>query len=145
MSNHPSIIARPTPTGFHGRYVANDGQPAARIPRLQHLYYRVYRHDLDAMLGFLIDQHPAGWSQLGTDPTADCGWINPLPPAGDCGFRCYCHGDRREPETLLTEETADPLWHEWIYVLRPGGITVTAADSDGDAWLQPALVPWSSA
>ncbi|MEV7600042.1 hypothetical protein AB0O91_21940 [Kitasatospora sp. NPDC089797] len=143
MPNHPSIIARPTHTGFHGRYVTNDGHPADRIPQLLHLYHRAYRHDLDAMLDFLIDQHPAGWSQIGTDPTADCGWINPCPPRGDRGFRCYCHGDRSEPEGLVTEVTADPLWDEWIYVLRPGGITVTAATPDGGAWLKPEFVAWS--
>lgn len=143
MPNHPSVIARPTDEGFAGRYVHNNGQPDVRLPLLRQLYAGPFRSDLDAMLTFLLDDHPAGWSQLGTDPTADTGWINPMPPIGDNGFRCYCHGDRGDAAGLNTQDNTTPELADWIYVLHPDGIEVIEWDETRGAWRSdPTRPPW---
>jgi hypothetical protein len=147
MSNHPSIIARPTPTGFAGRYVHNDGHPDMRLPLLRNLYAGPFAGDLDAMLRFLVDDHPAGWSQLGPDPSRDTGFVShvnrPIAQAmADRDFRCYCHGDRHEAPRLNTEANTDPVLADWIYVLRPDGIDVVQAAGDGVTWLPARLKPW---
>lgn len=144
MPNHPSVIARPTPIGFEGRYIHNDGHPDQRIPLLLDLYHRVYRHDLDAMTRYLIDTHPAGWSQLGHDPTTDPGWYNAIPLTQRHGFVCYCHGDRNEAPFLHTEKNTEPTGADWIYVLTPDGIQITAATPGADGWKHDSLIPWST-
>lgn len=149
MPNHPSIIARPTTTGFEGRYIHNDGHPEQRIPLLLDLYHRAYRHDIEAMTSFLVDAHPAGWSQLGQDPTVETGWINhtrrtTAEAIADHGFRCYCHGDRSDGPALQTETNTSLSLADWIYVLRTDGIEVIGASTDTDSWAPAGLIPWDT-
>ncbi|WP_407563358.1 hypothetical protein [Streptomyces sp. 184] len=144
MPNHPSIIARPRgANGFEGRYVHNDGHPAIRVPLLHALHAGPFTGDVDAMTRFLIDEHPAGWSQLGPGPAADTGWINPMPPIGDRNFRCYCHGDRAETPLTLTDETEDVVHlHDWVFVLRPAGVDIWQS-FDG-VWLRHGVLLWQA-
>lgn len=114
MPNHPSVIARPTDTGFAGRYVHNDGHPTARIPLLRALYAGPFAGDLDAMTKFLLDDHPAGWSQIGAVHNDE--------------FTCYCHGDRNEDPRLQTEDDTDVATADWVYILRADGIDVIDLD-----------------
>jgi hypothetical protein len=144
MPDDPSIIARPTPTGWQGRYVHNDGHPDTRIPLLLDLYHRHYRHDLQAMTRFLLDQHPAGWSQLGTDPTADTGWYNAVPLTQRHNFVCYCHGDRDEAPAMHTEADTTPVTADTVYVIHPDGVQVIEAGLDGDGWKPGYLIPWDT-
>lgn len=142
MPNHPSIIARPSASGFQGRYVHNDGHPSMRLPLLRGLYAGPFAGDVEAMCRFLIDAHPAGWSQLGPDPVVDTGWVNGRSSAGYRDFICYCHGDRREPAHLNTEANTEPELADWIYVLRPGGIEIVQAAGDCETWLPAWTEPW---
>lgn len=145
MPNHPSVIARPTESGWEGRYVHNDGHPTIRIPLLRALYAGPFAGDLDAMTKFLVDAHPAGWSQLGLDPTVDTGYVNWHQRSGtsisdavnDRGFRCYCHGDRNEGPYLHDENNTDSSLSDWVYVLRSDGVEVIDLD-DGDS----KTFPW---
>jgi hypothetical protein len=133
MSNHPSVIARPTPTGFEGRYIHNDGHPDIRIPLLGHLYRDGFGSDLTAMTAFLIDAHPAGWSQLGPDPRDVTDWFgrNGRLDPWDNRFVCYCHGDRNDEPQLYTEQNATlGTLAEWIYILTTDGIRTLALDED---------------
>lgn len=133
-----AILARATPgNGWEGRYIHNSGSPYAVGPWLA--------QQGDPMaLRALIDEHPAGWSDLTTG-------------------ECYCHdGDDVEPESLWThedEERDNAAFHNpWVYVLRPDGIQVLGAHplgvkrTFGDDIEQPAcgyhhvvLVPWELA
>jgi hypothetical protein len=149
VGNHPSIIARPTATGWVGRYVHNDGHPNTRLDLLLDLYHRSYRRDLTAMTAFLIDAHPAGWSQLGADPTVDTGWIRPgkrttAEVVADRDFRCYCHGDRQDEPQTFTEADTTPASADWVYVLRPNGIEVIKATEDAEGWQSRGVAPWNS-
>lgn len=128
MPNHPSVIARPTDTGFAGRYVHNDGHPVNRIPLLRTLYSGPFAGDLDAMTKFLLDDHPAGWSQLGADPTVNTGWDNGRSSVHYDEFTCYCHGDRNEGPRIQTEDDTDVAIADWVYILRADGIDVIDLD-----------------
>lgn len=128
MPNHPSVIARPTETGFAGRYVHNSGHPTSRVPLLRTLYTGAFAGDLDAMTKFLVDDHPAGWSQFGADPTVNTGWDNSRSSVHYDEFICYCHGDRNEAGFLRTEDNTDTAQADWVYVLRPEGIEVIDLD-----------------
>ena len=64
-----SVIARPTETGFLGRYHHWDGYPAGLGATLYENYRGHFQRDLDAMCRFLLDDHPAGFSTIvGRDP-----------------------------------------------------------------------------
>lgn len=129
MSYYPSVIARPTDTGFEGRYVHSAGTPDWVIGLLSRLYHGPFDRDLDAMQKFMVDEHPAGWSQLGDDPTVDTGWDNNRQHSMCEGFVCYCHGDRHEADLLFTPDS-DTLSVDYLYVLGTCGIDVHRADWD---------------
>lgn len=144
MPNHPSVIARPAPSGFAGRYVHNNGHPDVRIPLLRQLYAGPFAGNLDAMTRFLLDDHPAGWSQLGPNPTVDTGWDNSRSAIGYDHFICYCHGDRSEEPQLCTHADTDAADAEWVYVLKSDGIDVYTdiSEEDGAVWQLAIYSPW---
>jgi hypothetical protein len=60
-----SCIARLTgPETFKGVYHHWDGYPTGLGATLWRLYHGFFQQDLEKMLGFLIDSHPAGWSTI---------------------------------------------------------------------------------
>jgi hypothetical protein len=110
-----SCIARVTGEGkFTGVYHHWDGYPTALGATLYDLYHDHFNCDLDAMLKYLIDAHPAGWSTInGAD-------FN-LPAAYDSDRRgdphgpaCFCHGGRQEKAQPVTQD--DDMGMEWAYV-----------------------------
>ncbi|MEU9183353.1 hypothetical protein AB0D14_02045 [Streptomyces sp. NPDC048484] len=145
MPNHPSVIARPDGDGFAGRYVHNDGHPHTRLPLLRELYAGPFRGDLEALQHFLIDDHPAGWSQLGHTPAVDTGWDNSRSGIGYSHFVCFCHGDRHDAPLLCTQADTDAGTADWVYVLKPDGIEVLHdVSEEGDAaWRLAILSPWA--
>lgn len=59
-----STIAREHGTGFKGVYHHWDGYPSGLGHTLFHLYRGHFKKNLRAMLRFLIDDHPQGWSTI---------------------------------------------------------------------------------
>lgn len=110
-----SVIARKTDSGFKGVYHHWDGYPTALGETLFQAFNGHFKRDLDAMLGYLIDEHPAGWSTINNADFTQ-------PPGFNEGrFRtsgphCYCHGGREEPANPLTEKDASSCGCEWAYV-----------------------------
>ena len=111
---------------FKGRYHHNDGYPKGLGASLFELYQET-KGDLTWILRTLIDDHPAGWSEIvGADFGLPPGFtetkhmkrdkrtgsiIIPKNPA------CYCHGDRHEKEWTITDR--DVPWDvEWVYALN---------------------------
>ena len=122
-----SCIARTTGEGtFRGVYHHWDGYPSGLGVTLFHLYRNHFNKDLNAMLEFLIDQHPAGWSTInGADFKLPAGFQEPKyrkKRNGDPDYTkpiphgpvCYCHGGRHEEPSIVTE--ADDCGMEWAYV-----------------------------
>ncbi|GAA1215392.1 hypothetical protein GCM10009665_01520 [Kitasatospora nipponensis] len=134
-----SIIARPTPSGFAGRYVHREGAPTHRIPALLTAVRGHFGGDIQAAARFYLDDHPAGWERLGTDFRAMPGSIGPGVDQDAGHNRCFCHGTRSEDACLITQDTVDPLWHEWIYLLRHEGLQVIRTD-----WRKCTQADWAS-
>jgi len=122
-----SCIARSTGEGtFQGVYHHWDGYPSSLGATLFRIYRTHFQQDLGAMLTFLIEEHPAGWSTINNaDFTLPAGYqeakyrkksngdndySKPIPH----GPICYCHGERHEGPSSITEE--DDCGMEWAYV-----------------------------
>ncbi|GAA1082687.1 hypothetical protein [Kitasatospora arboriphila] len=134
-----SIIARPAPGGFAGRYVHSGGHPDRRVPVLLTTVQRLYGGDPGAAARHYLDDHPAGWSRLGPAVPAPGGRPAPYEDPYAPPEQCYCHGRWSGPAQLITHDTADPLWHEWIYLLRPDGLEVIRTD-----WRKSTRTEWAS-
>jgi hypothetical protein len=122
-----SCIARSTGEGtFKGVYHHWDGHPSGLGATLFHLYRGHFSRDLDAMLTFLIEMHPAGWSTINNaDFKLPAGYQEPKYRKKRNGSNdyskpiphgpiCYCHGKRHEAPSAVTEE--DDCGMEWAYV-----------------------------
>lgn len=124
MSTH-AIIARPheTGVGLAGRYCHFDGSPTGVGRTLYQLHQEHFRGDTAALCHFLIDEHPAGWSQLdGADFALEPAWIDDtdiLPKSHPDRRRphCYCHGQRQQGPLLLTQASADLVGMSYVYIL----------------------------
>jgi hypothetical protein len=58
------VIARAAGDGFAGRYHHWDSYPEGLGKALWDLAHGRFRNDLEGMMRFLIDEHPAGWSTI---------------------------------------------------------------------------------
>ncbi len=122
-----SCIARSTGEGtFKGVYHHWDGYPTGLGATLFRVYRKHFNRDLDAMLTFLIEMHPAGWSTINNanfklpagyreskyrkKRNGDSDYSKPIPH----GPVCYCHGERHEEPSPVTEQ--DDCGMEWAYV-----------------------------
>lgn len=83
-----AIIARVTQTGFEGVRHQCDGNPESLGKALWRLCQGKYRGQLEQMLAFLIDQHPAGWVSCWGDNAC-----------------CRCHGQFAASALSMTEQT----------------------------------------
>lgn len=126
MSTRASIARRTGPTTFKGVYHHWDGYPTALGATLWKLYHAHFERDLEAMLTFLIEKHPAGWSTINNADfklpagyqeatyrkkrNGDNDYSKPIPH----GPICYCHGGRHEEASPVTE--VDDCGMEWAYV-----------------------------
>ena len=122
-----SCIARSTGEGtFKGVYHHWDGYPTALGATLWKLHHGFFGRDMERMLAFLIDEHPAGWSTINNADfklpagyqeakyrkkrNGDNDYSKPIPH----GPICYCHGKRHEEAWPVTE--GDDCGMEWAYV-----------------------------
>jgi len=124
-------ITRLTKDGFEGRYHHWDSNPSGLGEQLFKLYHGHFKENLDAMLEELIDKHPAGWSTICCrDFNLKAGYIEASnqkrnEKTGEYVYTknpkltnrplCYCHGDRKEKEWLVTEKDASDCGVEWVY------------------------------
>lgn len=145
-----SILARPVGDGWEGRYHHSDGYPSTMGPLLRRVREH-FKGNVEAMLRFVIDEHPAGWSVLDGDLSLTPGYVEdistlPVYPEGTtitghdgaqhdmtgminyraCRPRCFCHGDRAEEEWLFkaTDGPDNFGGAQWVYVISERGFLI---------------------
>jgi hypothetical protein len=111
-------IARKTNSGFAGVYHHWDSYPSQLGKTLYSLYNGYFNKNIDDMLSFLIDAHPAGWSSIN-----GCDFNFPAGFGGD-GPQCYCHGERAEEENILDEKSYCGI--EYVYVFNKENMEIIA-------------------
>lgn len=110
-----SVIARKTARGFKGVYHHWDGYPTGLGATLFGAFNGYFKRDINAMLAYLIDAHPAGWSTINRADFTQPAGFHEKGFTSD-GPQCYCHGGRNEKGSSLTEATAQASGCEWAYV-----------------------------
>lgn len=120
-------IARLTDEGFSGRYHHWDSYPTGLGKTLWDAWHVYFQADTDAMLTYLIDQHPAGWSSINASDFS-------LPPGYDSGAApaCYCHGERNSVSHTVTHDNAAGSGCEWVYVFSGDMMTIFEARNRDD-------------
>ncbi|KKN86984.1 hypothetical protein LCGC14_0262530 [marine sediment metagenome] len=122
MSTRGAIV-RVFGDGFKGVYHHWDSYPEGLGQTLWELFHEQFGQDVERMLKFLIDEHPAGWSTLnGADFSMMPGYVELGrkidSPDERRGPECYCHGDRSEEGNEVTEKDAAGIGVEWVYAFR---------------------------
>lgn len=144
-------IARLTsvlPLQWAGRYHHWDSYPAGLGQELWKLYHGHFAQDLERMLKELLDEHPAGWSNL-SSLDLERGLANalmtgdPLDPPGESGPNCYCHGERHEEAWEVNQDNASGAGIEWVYAFT-SSYSVEASDPARGATRQDVLLVLSS-
>jgi hypothetical protein len=114
-----AVVGRRTATGFSGVYVAHDGSPKSLGAFLWGAYHGYFNRDIEAMLKFMVDDHPEGWALLAMSDLS-------LPP-----HRGHPHNKNwaapgfpprpMKPGSGLFTETSPLSWAlEWAYAFGPG-------------------------
>lgn len=104
------VIARKTEDGFCGVYHHWDSYCDGLGATLFEVFNGHFKRDMGAMLKYLIDEHPAGWSTInGRDFAKEPGYDSDGP-------NCYCHGTRSEKGNVITQNNASNCGCEWAYV-----------------------------
>jgi len=119
-----AVIGREAGEGkFKGVYHHWDGYPSGLGATLLELRNGHFKSNTEAMLRFLIDDHPAGWSTInGADFNERAGY-------DEDGPKCYCHGGRDEEGWEVTEENASGSGCEYAYVFTEDGQTMLVLSS----------------
>lgn len=132
-------IARSVGGDWRGVLHRWGGYPEELGRALWTLYHGRYGRDLGAMLGELIDAHPAGWRTI-----TEADWSKPIghvagPVDGTAGPQCYCHGDSHHVGYEHSKASNDDA--EWAYVFSPEDNTMAVYyRNSANVWQQPVIV-----
>lgn len=118
---------------WQGRYHHWDSYPTGLGETLWTTLHGHFNGDVEGMLKFLIDEHPAGWSTINHADFSQSAGYN------EGGFRttgpqCYCHGGRREKSWFVDNFNAARSGCEWAYVFDVGNrimYVLSSYDRDG--------------
>ncbi|WP_406410949.1 hypothetical protein [Streptomyces sp. NBC_01614] len=133
-----ALIARPTPSGFTGRFCTRGGSP----DRLEGLLLRAVTHYFHGHVAvaqaYLIDAHPAGWYRIGGDFTSETGYRHDKKES--LANLCYCHGETKAPPRELDATGAAEAGVDWAYVLETDHLKVLTPVRNG--WYEVRSTPW---
>ena len=120
-----SCVAVPQGDGWAGRYVHWDGYPEHMIPTLLDL---IERKGLDRVIDVLINWN-YGWSSLGAAGQIDVDRYadDRFTVVSDYGV---AYSRSEQDNHWITDQNSEPLWHEFVYILGPKGITVLHSTVD---------------
>jgi hypothetical protein len=145
-----SIIAKPQGDGWEGAYHHWDGYPSALGVTLLELHATHFGGDVDAMIRYLIDDEPVGWSTINrADWSLPKSWDDdhdPASPCGECGQEIWRHyaqyypeGDAGDPmvnggrrKGLILPDQVMQLGHSFVRVKAPKGPQSYSARGEGD-------------
>jgi len=108
-----SCIARLTgPNAFKGVYHHWDGYPSALGATLWRLYRTVFDRNLERMLAFLIDEHPAGWSTINDADFSLAPVFSGKRPASTAGknMPTTSSGQRGRAQAKVSPQSATCSW-----------------------------------
>ena len=143
-----SVIAKPTETGWIGRYVHFDGYPEAMVPNYLRL---VNEKGVDRCIDILINFN-AGWSSIQDNPRLD-EWQNDgrYKTVSNYGvayttkilknFAGQENYQQASMDDWISNEDTDS-WCEWAYVLYPDTLDVYEATNDG--WKHHSTVAYNA-
>jgi len=121
---------------FKGVYHHWDGYPQGLGSTLFQLRNGHFKGDTNAMLKVLIDQHPAGWSNINNaDFSLVPGYmeLNTKHDFKDEDYQktphCFCHGERSEPGCKINQKNASNSGCEYVYAFTPNGKTMVVLSS----------------
>ena len=123
-----SIVAIPAGDGWMGRYVHWDGGPARRLPILQEL---VKRDGIVPVIDTIV-RNNYGWSHLDPEQTHELeGYHTDKRFIAQPGYGVAYTLEQAGGEQMETDQTADPVWIEYVYILGPRTLTLMEGVTDG--------------
>jgi len=123
-----SIVAIPAGDGWMGRYVHWDGGPARRLPILQEL---VKRDGIVPVIDTIV-RNNYGWSHLDPEQTYGLeGYHTDGRFLARPGYGVAYTLKQAGGEEMETDQTADPVWIEYVYILGPRTLTVMEGVTEG--------------
>lgn len=149
------VIAKPLADGWEGRYHHWDSYPTALGATLWAAHHGHFAQSVEAMIEYLIDNEPIGWSTInGYDLALGPCWVesNELPKNAD-GWADYSkvgpqsYSERGETQDgdgyirFTGAEGEDFMGAEWAYVLGPREMFVWDVPYRGNPKLV-AAVSW---
>src|SRR5580765_965670 len=143
----PAIIGRTVSTTgwFIGRYHNWSGYIEGLGKTLYKAYHQDFNKDIEKMMHFLIDEHPAGWSNIVDQDLSLAPGFSTF--QSDVGLRddhkryfqqieaynasergrraqCYCHGERHNTEVTI-RTLNDPCAAEYAYIINETSCIMT--------------------
>lgn len=149
------IIAKPDGDGWMGRYHHWDSYPSGLGVTLLSVYDSVFDGDVDAMIEYLVDGEPVGWSTInGADWSLPKGWHDRHDPDGPCALctlpmwrhyaQYYPEGGPDDPmingsrrSGLIHPDEVMQLGHAHVDVEQPQGpqsYSARGESPEGDHW-----------
>jgi len=102
-----------------GRYHHFDSYPDGLGRALWNAYHDYFHKNLWAMMKFLIDDHPAGWSTIvESDFNLAPGYYDKDQPVKIFGPLCYCHGHSHSLDRSIAPLQLEDMQNlDYAYVL----------------------------
>ena len=136
MSTQGAIVRTTGNSTFKGVYHHWDSYPSGLGRTLWEMYHGFFKRDCQAMIKYLIDDHPAGWSTINdSDFNLPAGYQGmDKDPDTYCGPECYCHGGRSDGPREVNDQNASGCGIEYVYHLDEGPslVILSSYHQDGE-------------
>ena len=119
------VVAMPSDEGWSGRYVHMDGYPSHMLTTLLRI---VQRDGRELAVNTLVYGAPHGWSYIDLEQDANMLGPDRAVHVPGYGLKYIESWD----EEWHTEENSDPIFIEYVYILRPYFIEVLRSDRTHD-------------